>query len=413
MKHIVLITILTCQMMVLNHSAFALKEAQIHGFISQGHLKSNQNNLYGADTENGTFEFNEMGINFTNHIADGLILGIQFFARDLGDFGNDELIIDWAYADYFYRKWFRIKAGKLNVYHGLYNDTRDIDMLRVSILLPQCAYPELFRDVFTGIKGVGVYGDLPMGLSYYMGSGVIELSTESAFFYTFSGFFQTYFEYFSQENYYNSRLVWHSPLSGLTLGATLIHTHIFGEGSNINITEEFLNDTGNILENPFEYFQNSADSTSNAVHMKYNIFTFSLEYTLSNLMLMAEYSENRLNFTNDTVNPFLEPKGELRTGGYYAALSYRFNSWFETGIYYSELYYDLKEKEDARHAIVRLGDMSYFKDMALSLRFDMNDHFICKLEWHMMKGTYFSLPTKNHDSGDHWYLSAVKFSYNF
>ena len=95
-----------------NHSAKAQDPVQIHGFLSQGYLKSSANN-YLADTEDGTFQFNEFGINFTTDLADGLHMGMQLFARDLGSLGNDDVIIDWAYADYFYKSWLGIRiAGR-------------------------------------------------------------------------------------------------------------------------------------------------------------------------------------------------------------------------------------------------------------------------------------------------------------
>ena len=53
----------------------------IHGYISQGYLISNRNNFL-ANTENGTFHFNELGINFSTELTEKIRLGIQFAARD-------------------------------------------------------------------------------------------------------------------------------------------------------------------------------------------------------------------------------------------------------------------------------------------------------------------------------------------
>lgn len=35
----------------------------IHGFVSQGYLKSNANNFL-TETDSGSFQYNDMGINF-------------------------------------------------------------------------------------------------------------------------------------------------------------------------------------------------------------------------------------------------------------------------------------------------------------------------------------------------------------
>src|SRR5882724_11010020 len=56
---------------------------QIHGFASQGFLVSSYNN-YLAKSKRGSFEFTEVGINFTKPLTDNLRLGVQLFARDLG-----------------------------------------------------------------------------------------------------------------------------------------------------------------------------------------------------------------------------------------------------------------------------------------------------------------------------------------
>ena len=63
------------------------QEVDIHGFISQGYLKSTGNNFL-AETKRGTWEFTEVGINFGTYVTDELRLGMQLFARDLGEMGN-------------------------------------------------------------------------------------------------------------------------------------------------------------------------------------------------------------------------------------------------------------------------------------------------------------------------------------
>ncbi len=70
----------------------------IHGFISQGYLKTDNNN-YLADTKDGSTQFNEMGINFRTSPTDKLTIGCQFFARDLGAVGNDEVTLGWVVGD--------------------------------------------------------------------------------------------------------------------------------------------------------------------------------------------------------------------------------------------------------------------------------------------------------------------------
>jgi hypothetical protein len=139
-----------------NGSAEEQVKVDIHGYLSQGFMYSNRNNFL-ADTEKGTFQFNELGINFAADLTDRLRLGIQLAARDLGDIGNDQVMIDWAYADYRWQDWLGIRAGRIKVPVGLYNTSRDIDLLRTFILLPQGIYNESFRDLLTSMKGISAY----------------------------------------------------------------------------------------------------------------------------------------------------------------------------------------------------------------------------------------------------------------
>ncbi len=60
-------------------------EVDIHGFISQGYIKSSEYNYIVSDSEDGSFQFNEFGINFTSNLTDDIHMGMQLIARDLGD----------------------------------------------------------------------------------------------------------------------------------------------------------------------------------------------------------------------------------------------------------------------------------------------------------------------------------------
>jgi hypothetical protein len=94
----------------------SLRQTDIHGFISQGYLKSTDNvDFLSFGTADGTFEFNELGLNFSNEPAENLRVGMQFFAFDLGELGNDEIVLDWAYADYKIRDYFGLRAGLIRI----------------------------------------------------------------------------------------------------------------------------------------------------------------------------------------------------------------------------------------------------------------------------------------------------------
>lgn len=362
-------------------------DVDIHGFISQGYMQSDHNKLFYFDTEDGTFEFDEIGINFMTHLPGGLQLGMQLFAGDLGSYGNNELIVDWAYADYFYKKWLGIRAGKMKIYHGLYNDTRDIDMLRVNIFLPQCTYPEMFRDVFSGLKGIGVYGEMPLGLTYQFATGVNDIKKNSAFTFIFKRFFLTDVEQFRVENYTNGSLVWETPITGLRISSTILSINLEGEGEHV-----------------FAH-------TDSTIDMKYSAYTASVELILGNLILCSEY--NRMKLLYDVKSSTKGAGDNLITGGYYVGGSYSVNKQIEVGAYYSILYFDMDEKEDATFLGFDIGNDSHMKELVFSLKMNINDNWTAKCELHSNEGHYLSEAGDDGKSYKNWFLWAMKMTYSF
>src|SRR3954447_17862491 len=86
------------------------QHVEIHGFVSPGFIVTTGNN-YLAKSKRGSFEFSEVGINFTVPITEKLRTGVQLFARDLGPTGNYSPKADWYYLDYRFDDWFGIRAG--------------------------------------------------------------------------------------------------------------------------------------------------------------------------------------------------------------------------------------------------------------------------------------------------------------
>ncbi len=216
-----------------------LGDVKIHGFVSQGYLKSDHNN-YLADTEEGTFQFNETGINFSTNLTDKLRMGMQLFARDQGNINNDEVVLDWAYADYHWNDWLGLRAGKMKGPLGLYNEYRDTDLLRTCILLPPGVYSENDRDSVVSVKGIGLYGYIRLNfigsLSYLLQYGTSDLDPDGGTAKVFEsqgiydpdlGFLPAFeINNFNVDDVSSISLKWDTPLDGLRLGYTFFDTDI-------------------------------------------------------------------------------------------------------------------------------------------------------------------------------------------
>jgi hypothetical protein len=77
--------------------------------------------------------------------------------------------------------------------------------------------------------------------------------------------------------------------------------------------------------------------------------------------------------------PSLLPNSHTVNERYYLLAAYHVRPWFTPGLYYAGLYLNVHE---------RSGKQNYQHDVAATLRFDLTDHWLIKLEGHLMHGTY-------------------------
>ncbi len=387
-----------------NHAfAFDTDTVKIHGFISQGYIdSSNKNSYIVRETEQGTFQFNEAGINFTTSLSDKLHLGIQFLARDLSHVGNDKLKVDWAVADHRFRDYLGFRAGLLKFPHGLYNETRDIDMLRTFIFLPSSLYAEFMRDLFANIKGVGIYGNIMEQLSYQIIAGTIEIDIDDGFVDAISRLLGYTASNLSLEGAYAINLKW-EPLmiDGLRIGCS------YAVLDSLELTGSTMGNTWRPIPIGTNIFQDFTDLSAT---------TGSIEYIIGELTLAAEYNqyEFKFDFAIEGISPALymtqlEPISNATMESYYASASYRFFYWFEMGAYYSVIYQSKDEKEDLFDG--KREKLGYEKDYCLTFRFDVNASWVIKLEGHQIKGDMLSYQTEKDNR--HWYAYAIKFTYSF
>ena len=99
---------------------------EIHGFASQGAVKTTENRFLLAHSERGSVELSESGINFTATLTDRLRFGVQLCARDLGDLGNFTPNIDWFYLDYRFHDWLGVRFGRTKLPLGPYSEVNEL-----------------------------------------------------------------------------------------------------------------------------------------------------------------------------------------------------------------------------------------------------------------------------------------------
>jgi hypothetical protein len=321
---------------------------ELHAFASQGFMVTTGNDYIAPDTTRGSFQLSEVGVNLSKQLAEKLRLGVQAFAQNFALGGNFNVKADWFYLDYRWRDWLGLRVGRLKIPFGLYNEVNDIDSARTPILLPQSVYPIQGRSFLFAQNGAELYGfarsTVAGALEYrfYLGTIFIDpailLPAGSGVEFQFNVRYVT-----------GGRLFWETPLQGLRVGGSLLAVHLdvvaFAAGMTIPI-------------------QNRS-----------RLAMASAEYSLGPLVMTAEYA--RWHTDQESVLPSSNFSGTSERS--YAMLSYRATPWLQPSAYYGLHFRDVSNRDG--------GTAFRQDDVALTLRFDVNDHWIVKVEGHYMVGT--------------------------
>lgn len=349
---------------------------EVHAFVSQGYAKSTDND-YLLLSSKGSFEMSEAGLNFTSQLTERLRVGIQLFAYDLGKLGNYTARADWFYLDYRLKDWLGLRAGRTKLPFGLYSDVSDIDAARTPILLPQAIYPQTNRYFLLGVTGGSLYGYVNLGragaLDYRAVGGAIPVSPAQI---------GAPPEVSSIDIPYVAagRFLWETPLSGLRLGVSLLVLK--------------LNETGVLPTMPTPTNVSLNDVVYSAIG--------SVEYAWRDLLIAAEYGQARSVVHDD--QPALFPEGATVDAGGYGLVAYRVTKWLQPSVYYS--FFAANRNLGDQAANMTTNDENIQDDLAGTLRFDVNDFWIVKVEGHYMHGTAAlgAVPT----AAPNWGLFLVK-----
>jgi len=345
---------------------------EVHGFVSQGFLQTTKNNYLGH-SKRGSFEFTEVGLNFTKGLTDDLRVGVQLFARDLGRLGNYKPTFDWYYLDYRAEDWLGIRVGRTKLPFGLYNENSDIDAARVPVLLPQSVYPVTNRDFLLAQTGGEVYGFVPLGgagsLEYrgYGGTLFLDISDQNSAAGTITDLSVPYL--------IGGRLMWLPPIQGLQLGGSLQNLRLDIDFIPAPQTLQALQDAGELPAG----FGGSAE-----FRLKALLWVGSIEYSFNDLLLASEIS--RWKVKSESNLQALLADSTVVSDRFYAMASYRLTPLFTPGAYYSVFFPKSGEWSNRK---------DYQHDVAVTARFDINEHWLVKAEGHFMHGTAGLSPMDN------------------
>lgn len=388
-------------------------QPQIHGVVSQGYLKSTDYN-YLIPSEEGSFAFHEAMLNFSTRVTDNIRVGAQLMGRNFGTDGNEDIVLDWAFGDWRLRDEFGLRVGKVKTPHGLYNQTRDVDMVRNAILLPQSVYTEKYRGFMNAFEGVSAYGTLAIGEAasveyeayvgtvdfdnnHFLSQDVVNKNFVSAIYGT-----ALPVSYEAAEAKYvgGGALRVNTPLDGLRLGGSVVRSESSGR-------TEFFGPLGSF-----------------GVDSKLKLddwYVLSAEYTADRFMLAYEFNRVFADFSADGLlvptglpDPYpatalIEAGGADRRGGWYGMGTFQATDYLQLGSYYSVYYPDYDQRDSDAFA-------AYQKDLAFTVRYDVTDFWLLKFEAHLMKGFGDVTAQENLDAAfdtEDWTLFGVKSTFYF
>lgn len=315
---------------------------EMHGFVSQGFILTTKNEYLARRSTRGSFEFSEVGFNFTKQFDHDLRIGIQLFARDLGPLGNYDVNADWFHLDYRFADWLGLRFGRVKLAVGLYNEVQDVDAARVFVLLPPSIYWATFRDTLLGLTGAEVYGRYALGT----GGGALE-------YRAYGGTLHVNLPVAAQANVryvVGGRVFWETPIDGLRLGGTVLGLKV-----------ETLAPAG-------------MAATPGALSQYVGLMGMgSIEFVYDDWLFAAEYRRV------DELRRFGELEDERTREDFYVMASLRATPWLQPGSYYSVAFRDVEQ---------RSGRENYQHDLAGTLRFDLTLNWLFKLEAHYLIGTF-------------------------
>jgi hypothetical protein len=328
----------------------------IHGFLSEGFMKSDGNNFITAKTGNGTFQNTEGAINIATQLTDKLHVGAQVYSGRTGRLGEYTPRLDWAYADYRVTDWLGFRGGKVKTPLGLYNDTQDMEFLHPWILLPQSMYPNDLRSMTLAHTGGDAYGRISLkklgSLSYQVYGGERPTDMNSGFAY---GLEEQGFSKLNISGYNTGYDVkWSTPIKGLRVGTSYMYSYYHIDG-----------------------FQGRYPGYSEGTYIQTAGYA---EYQHKGLSLASEFRSEPSNMALVMAGHPL-PNRLSQYTMFFASAAYRFTPWLQIGTYNSRF---LHSSEPVPGLLP--GDNSHIFDQAVTVRFDFKKYWTFKIEGHFMDG---------------------------
>lgn len=367
---------------------------QVHGFLTQGLIKTTGNNFFG-DSEDVSDEFTELGINASYRATPSLLFSGQLLSRRAGELYDGSPSIDFALLD-----WspvdntdyaLGVQLGRVKNALGLYNETRDVAFTRPSIFVPQQVYFDTVRNLFLSTDSAHAYGRLYNELGRWtvnIGTGRIPVDKNVEITFLggdFAGDLDTVgLSYIVHTEYESPDTRWRLALSA--------------------------------AQGKLDFDAAPADPISDG-EIDFKIWIASAQYNAERWSITAEYMEEPIDFAG--FGPFFGRRNST-VQGYYLQGTYLLSDDVELVTRYGEGYADKDDHSGRRLSAATGGALPphafYQKDWMVGLRWDVTPSFMLRAEYHRARGTGSLSARENPDPAalqKDWEMFSLLGSYRF
>lgn len=365
------------------------------GFATQGLSYSDANNFSGNSEHRISTDFRELALYTSLRAGNRVRFAGQLISRQAGKVSDGDPEIDYLLADVSLDNsasyGYGVRAGRLKLPFGFYNDTRDVAFTRPSIILPQSLYLDQARDLQLSADGVQFYGYFPIAdLKLDFDLIITHPRLSSNVEYTFLG--SDLSGHFATSSTIMSRLILADDAEHWRLGLT------FGN-YKLEYKPGPLNESG--------YQQGNIELNMAILGAQYHTekWSFSGEYWIQSV----DWSELQGIRILDEVN-ILE--------SYYLQASYRFIRDWDFLFRYEELYLDRADRDGSKVNLLfgRPKFKHWAKDFTLGVGWQASPSLSFRGEWHTVTGAAWLSSQDNPVLGDltkHWNLYLLQASYRF
>lgn len=364
-----------------------LDSVQVHGFASQAMFLTSGNDMFSASRANPSFAFTELGINGSWSPLPRLRFSMQILSRRAGDWHDGSPVIDFGLMDYSFdfSNDYRlgVRAGRVRLPYGLYNDTRDVAFTRPSILLPQSIYFEGTRDWTISADGLLLYGESRKA----WGNLTLE---------TFGGYSRT------DDKDTQFSLLLENTAGSLTPNPTFvgrINYETYDGGLRLALTGVYTS---------ADYRPNNLFDPVPKGTVGFDALILSAQYNTEKWTLTSEYSNNHFQHSG-----FGDARNfDLHGQSYYFQAAYRFAPQWELMGRYDAFYPNINDANGKAYEAAGYGPAysQYAKTWTVGLRYDIAPWMMVRAEYDYINGTA-SVPYQGYldSSGNLDYSKSFKY----